>query len=103
MLHIGSEDADGIDSPRVFLWRFMIAGPYQGKGYGREALKLLVEHVQGQGFGELYTSYRRAEGGAEGFYRAFGFVPTGKSYGKEIGAVYRLGPTESQSAEGSAT
>lgn len=47
--------ADGIDCPGVFLWRFMIAGPYQGRGYGTAALKLLVEHLRAQGFPELYT------------------------------------------------
>lgn len=30
MLHIGSDYADGIDCPGVYLWRLMIAGPYQG-------------------------------------------------------------------------
>lgn len=28
LLHTGSDDADGIDCPGVFLWRFMIAGPF---------------------------------------------------------------------------
>jgi diamine N-acetyltransferase len=103
MLHISSEDADRVDSPGVFLWRFMIAGPYQGKGYGREALKLLVEHVKALGFGELYTSYRGVEGGPEGFYQAFGFVPRGEIHGEEIEAVYRIGPTESQPPQRSST
>jgi len=42
MLHIGSDWADGIDCPGVFLWRFMIAKPYQGKGYARAAIKFLI-------------------------------------------------------------
>ena len=29
MTHSGSDYEDGIDCPGVFLWRFMIAGPYQ--------------------------------------------------------------------------
>jgi diamine N-acetyltransferase len=91
MLHISSEGDEGVDSPGVYLWRFMIAGPFQGKGYGREAVRLLVQHVRDLGHDELYTSYRGVEGGPEGFYRACGFVPTGRVLGEEIEAVYRIG------------
>jgi diamine N-acetyltransferase len=31
---------------RYYLWRFMIAGGHQGKGYGRRAMELLIEHVK---------------------------------------------------------
>ena len=34
------------ENPEYFLWRLMIAGPYQGKGYGRKAIELLVEYVK---------------------------------------------------------
>jgi diamine N-acetyltransferase len=94
MLHIGSDYADGIDCPGVFLWRFMVSGPHQGKGYGREAIDLLVEHLRAQGVPELYTSYRGVEGGPEGFYTKLGFVPTGGRYGDEIEVVYRLASTQ---------
>ena len=90
MLHIGSDYADGIDCPGVFLWRFMIAGPYQGQGYGREAVALLLRHLQAQGVPELYTSCEVGAGSPEGFYRKCGFVPTGEYYGDEIEWVYRI-------------
>lgn len=90
MLHIGSDYADGIDCPGVFLWRFMIASPYQGQGHGRAALRLLVDHLRALGVPELFTSCETGEGSPEGFYRAFGFVPTGETYGDEIELVYRL-------------
>jgi diamine N-acetyltransferase len=38
LLHFGADYDDGIDCPGVFLWRLMIAGPYQGKGYGERAI-----------------------------------------------------------------
>ncbi|MGC9334354.1 MAG: GNAT family N-acetyltransferase [Anaerolineae bacterium] len=92
MLHIGSDYADGIDCPGVFLWRFMIAGPYQGQGYGREAIQVLLKYLKALGIPELYTSHEVGEGSPEGFYRKLGFVPTGDYYGEEMEMVYRLDP-----------
>ena len=83
MLHDDSEN------PEYFLWRLMIAGPYQGKGYGRKAIELLVEYVKTRpGARELSTSYVPIEGGPEGFYRKMGFEPTGEVDDGEI--VVRL-------------
>jgi len=72
MLYDDSEKAE------YFLWRLMIAGPYQGKGYGRKAIDLLIEYVKTRpGASELLTSYVPIEGGPEEFYRKLGFEPTG--------------------------
>jgi diamine N-acetyltransferase len=84
LLHTGSDYDDGIDCPGIFLWRFMIAGPYQGKGYGRLALKRLLAQLQAQGIPELYTSCGLGEASPEGFYKRLGFEPTGEMYGDEI-------------------
>jgi diamine N-acetyltransferase len=94
MLHIGSDYTDGIDCPGIYLWRFMIAGPYQGQGYGREAIQFLLKHLDALGIPELYTSYELGEGSPEGFYRKLGFVPTGGYYGDEIEVVYRLAASQ---------
>jgi diamine N-acetyltransferase len=70
---------DDPDEHEYFLWRLMIAGPYQGMGYGKRALELLVEYVRTRpGAEALYTSYVPVDGGPEGFYRKFGFEPTGE-------------------------
>jgi diamine N-acetyltransferase len=90
MLHIGSDYDDGIDCPGVFLWRFMIAGPYQGRGYGRLAVRRLVAHLRALGVPELYTSCGSGEASPEAFYRKLGFVPTGDWYGDEKELVLRL-------------
>ena len=80
---------DDSENPEYFLWRLMIAGPYQGKGYGRKAIELLVEYVKMRpGARELSTSYVPIEGGPEGFYRKMGFEPTGEVDDGEI--VVRL-------------
>ncbi len=80
---------DDSEKPEYFLWRLMIAGPYQGKGYGRKAIQSLVEYVKMRpGARELLTSYVPIEGGPEGFYRGMGFEPTGEVDDGEI--VVRL-------------
>lgn len=90
MTHTGSDYEDGIDCPGVFLWRFMIAGPYQGKGYGKLALLKLIQHLKAMGVPLLYTSCEVGEGSPEGFYRKLGFNPTGGHYGEEIELVLQL-------------
>jgi diamine N-acetyltransferase len=84
MLHTGSDYDDGIDCPGVFLWRLMIAGPYQGRGYGRQAMRRLLAQLRSQGVTELYTSCGLGEESPEGFYRQLGFLPTGGMYDDEI-------------------
>ncbi len=90
MLHIGSDYDDGIDCPGVFLWRLMIAGPYQGKGFGNRAINCLLEHLRAHGIQELYTSCGLGEASPEGFYKHLGFVPTGGMYGDEIELVLKI-------------
>ena len=80
---------DDPDEPEYFLWRLMVAGPEQGKGYGRRAVELLVEYVRTRpGAKELLTSCVPMEGGPEPFYRKLGFEPTGEVDEGEI--VVRL-------------
>jgi len=91
LLHIGSDYDDGIDCPGVFLWRFMIARPYQKKGYGQRAMERLFAHLRAQGIPKLFTSCGLGEESPQGFYTQFGFVPTGDMYGDEIELVLNLG------------
>lgn len=90
MTHTGLDYEDGIDCPGVFLWRFMIASPYQGKGYGKRALEKLILHLKAMGIPLLYTSCGEGEGSPEGFYRKLGFMLTGGTYDDEIELVLRL-------------
>ena len=62
-----------------YLWRFMVAGEHQGRGYGRRALELVVEYVRTRpGATELRVSYVPGDGSPRGFYTGFGFVETGE-------------------------
>ena len=79
MLHADSKKGD------YYLWRFMIAGPHPGKGFGRQAIEQLVEHVREQpGARALRASYVPIAGGPEPFYRKLGFEPTGKIHDGEV-------------------
>ncbi len=93
MLYIGPDD-DGPAEPAHpivwFLWRFMIAGPYQKLGFGRRALELIFDLVRQQGGTELLVSCHEGPDGPEGFYRRLGFIPNGKRYGEELGLVLAL-------------
>jgi diamine N-acetyltransferase len=60
------------------LWRFMIDARYQGCGYGRRALELLIEHVRTRpGAKALLTSCVPGDGSPCPFYEKIGFVYTG--------------------------
>jgi diamine N-acetyltransferase len=80
---------DDADEPVYFLWRLMIATPYQKLGYGRRAVELLIEYVKTRpGAKELLVSCGEGEGSPEGFYRALGFERTGEMEEDEV--VLRL-------------
>ncbi len=78
----GEEEFNGM----YFLWRFMIDKDQQGKGYGKAALKLLMEYVRNRPNAEyLYSSYEPGEFGPENFYlEKIGFEKTDKMLGDEV-------------------
>lgn len=79
------------DAPEYYLWRFMIDSRYQGRGYGRVAVGLIVAYVRTlPRAGELLVSWVPADGGPEPFYRGLGFEPTGEMDGIEVVARLAL-------------
>ncbi|SHG79360.1 GNAT family N-acetyltransferase [Streptoalloteichus hindustanus] len=90
MLHYGADWDDGIDCEGAYLWRLMIATPFQGMGFARRTLDYVAREVRARGYRELFTSYVDAEDGPEKFYERLGFVRTGVSYDNEVEAVLRL-------------
>jgi diamine N-acetyltransferase len=70
------------DPPRIigpwFLWKLLVDERYQGRGYGREAVRLVADIAGDHGASELLTSYVSGDRSPESFYRQLGFVPTGE-------------------------
>jgi diamine N-acetyltransferase len=70
---------DQPEKPEYYLWRFMIDVRYQGMGFGRRAMALVIEHVRTRPRAtEFLTSVLQAEGGPQGFYEGLGFRLTGE-------------------------
>ena len=77
--------SDRPDEPEYFLWRFMIAPHFQGRGYGRAAIDRLVDYVRTRpGAQELLVSCILGDGSPLAFYERVGFVSTGKMEGDEL-------------------
>lgn len=71
------------------LWRFMIDARYQGAGFGRRALELLIAHVKTRpGAQALFTSCVPGNGSPCPFYEKMGFVYMGDEDDGEL--VMRL-------------
>jgi diamine N-acetyltransferase len=76
---------DDPDEPVYFIWRLMIAKPYQGQRYGTRAIQLIIDHVRLRPSAkELLVSCEEGDGSPEGFYKKLGFKRTGKMQGDEI-------------------
>ena len=78
MLHDTTED------PGYMLWRLMIDARYQGRGFGREVVHAVVDHVRTRpGAMQLKVGAHRGEGSPGPFYESLGFVATGEVIGEE--------------------
>lgn len=87
MVYIGPKDGNETQT-EYFLWRYMIAKPYQGMGFGRKAIELVIEEVKRRGGKGLGTSCGEGPGSPEGFYRSLGFQRSGEKEDDEV--VLRL-------------
>jgi diamine N-acetyltransferase len=77
--------------PGIGVWRFMVDEKFQGRGIGRAALLLVIEHARSKGlFDTLELSYVPGPGCPEPFYRGLGFQPTGKVDEGEVILAYPL-------------
>jgi diamine N-acetyltransferase len=62
-----------------FLWKLLIDERYQGRGYGRDVVRVVADLVRTAGGKELLTSHvPDGEGHPGPFYERLGFVPTGE-------------------------
>ena len=85
------------DKYYYYVWRFMIDKRFQGRGYGREALRLALEFIRTFPCGEAeycVLSYEPTNEAAKRFYGSFGFEelnePGYYEDDDEISAVMKL-------------
>ena len=87
------DEAPAILKDNYTLWRLMIDKKFQGKGFGREAVRLALEFIKTwpQGQAEYCAlSYEPENTVAKTLYESFGFVENGEMDGDEIVAVLKL-------------
>lgn len=83
------------EKPEVWVWRLMVDGRYQGRGIGRAALRLVIEHLRSKAlFSRLLLSCVPGDGSPEPLYRSLGFVPTGQIEDGEVVMALPLGEAE---------
>jgi diamine N-acetyltransferase len=67
-----------------FLWRLIVDWRHQGRGYGTEALGLVVEHLRTRPDARvLLTSAAQGPASPLSFYLQYGFRPTGEMHQDE--------------------
>lgn len=82
-----------LDKHSYYLWRFMIDHRQQGKGFGKRALELVVEHVRALPEATaLELSYHPGPGEPAPFYARLGFEETGRIEEGERVMRLTLGP-----------
>ena len=87
------EDAPAIAGDNYNLWRLMIDKKYQGKGYGREAVRLALDFIRTFPHGKAeycWICYDRENKVARKLYRSFGFEEINKYEDGNIDAVLKL-------------
>ena len=77
MLGLDNYIAEEKDWPVYFLWRFMMGTEYQGKGYGKQTLDLLVQKCKEKGRKYLYVSSTHVDPMPYQMYINYGVEDTG--------------------------
>lgn len=87
------DDAPEIAKGNYNLWRLMIDKTYQGKGYGKEAVRLALDFINTFPCGAAdycWLSYEPENEIARKLYSSFGFNETGEMDGEELIAILKL-------------
>ena len=68
-----------------YIWRLMIDASHQGKGYGKAAMQLMLDHLKAiPGCQRIGISYVPENDTARQLYAALGFIETGEMDGAEV-------------------
>jgi len=68
----------------AYLWRFMIAAEWQGRGYGRQAMAWFHEWARRRGKTLLVLTVREDNSAGRAFYASVGYRPTGQMRNGEV-------------------
>ena len=76
---------------QAFITRLMVDKSYQGRGYGKFAMRTMLEIFRaGERILEVGISYEPHNEVARGLYASFGFVEPGQMIGDETLAILKL-------------
>ena len=81
------------DDHQYWIYRLMIDQRYQGVGYGREAMLLLIERIRSlsdEDHDRIYISFEPGNEIAKSLYESLGFVPDGRVLYGEVVYVLNL-------------
>ena len=89
---------DDVDAPEVLknnysIWRLMIDKRYQGRGYGKQAIRLALDFIRTWPCGKAEyceISYEPENEAARDLYRSMGFEENGEMDGEEIVLTIKL-------------
>jgi len=87
------QDGVSVENGNYEIWRFMIDKRYQGRGYGKEALRQAIDFIKTWPCGKAeycWISYEPENEIAKKLYASFGFVETGEVCEDELVAVLKL-------------
>jgi histidinol dehydrogenase len=85
---IDPDEEDRTD--QLYIWRIMIDEAHQNRGYGKQAMALVIEKARGMGVAQVGLSHRPGNIAAGAFYQRLGFVYTGQEEDGEIEMVFAL-------------
>lgn len=95
-IYLGSEPSGFVmveqdfANQEFFLWRFMVDARFQGRGIGRLAMGLVIEHVRSLGCTRFETGHVVGVGCPGPFYEKLGFTYTGQEEDGELQMVLVL-------------
>ena len=88
-LEAAKAEDEALDS--LYIWRFMIEFKHQGKGYGEQVMRLIIERAKSMpAIKTVSLSYVLRDGNAKPFYERIGFRETGKVTDGEMEMVLKL-------------
>jgi histidinol dehydrogenase len=85
---IDPDEKDRADE--LYIWRIMIAEPYQNRGHGKAAMQLIIAKAREMGVAQVGLSHQPGNLAAAEFYKKLGFAHTGRIEDGEVEMVLKL-------------